>query len=210
MSALYGFDLIFPRSAIRTALENLARRAQTEDVKGSSVHFPGEAPLQVPFDGDSEAGPTDLIDLAQAEPLAWLHATLWLPVDDRVRNYLTSAHPETALRKIQSGSEEAAIGSISVFIHLGARYGILSLGAVTSSMSYMFEESLAVRSTVLLLLEESGGLLAVLSRHPGEPCEFLDNPGVQLPLGRYDGEVQESVDEFAEQALAASKLTERG
>jgi hypothetical protein len=197
MSVLYGFDLIVPKTGLGAVLDALARRADSEGFRGCTIQIPGHAPVQVPFDGDSENGPVDLLDVGRPEPATWLEANLWLPVDDPVREYLAPTGRDTE-RRIVRQREEASIGLVSIFLHAGERFGIVALGAATSSMSYMFEGSGAVRSTVLTILDEVGGLAALLSRQPGEPYEFLDRPGSSAHVDPYDTGNAGSVDRFAE------------
>jgi hypothetical protein len=88
MGALYGFSLVVRKARLAAVLDALAQRGDPEGFHGCTVHLPDHAPLRVPFDGDSEDGPIDVLVVDRPEPASWLAASVWFPVDDRVHEYL--------------------------------------------------------------------------------------------------------------------------
>ncbi|APR76814.1 Hypothetical protein A7982_02161 [Minicystis rosea] len=208
MSLLFGIDMLFPRPRLRAAVEALARLADRDDCTGCIVVLPGEQPIPVPFDAyaEDEDGPLASFDCSRADRFQCLDGSLWLPIDDDVRAYLKydrRAGHAPALRTTRGG-EEASIGRVSIHIYCGARHSVVHVGAATSSMSYLFESSGAIRRTFLELVRETGGFTALLNREAGAPDELLGAPGQYVKLPRYDWEDPiGTVDRFVDTALAA-------
>jgi hypothetical protein len=199
VSVLYGFDLIVPRSALRKALEALARHADPEG--DCEIRIPGEPALRFPFDAAGEDGPVEVIDLGEDDSTdSWLQGSLWFPIDDCVREYLSQPGRQDK-RRTSFGVEEASIGLISIHLHAGDRYSIVALVAAVSSMSFLFEESGAVRERIAAIAALAGAVSALLSRQPGEAYEPVDEPGRHLRIDSYEGDDAKSIDRFAEDVL---------
>jgi hypothetical protein len=199
VSALYGFELVFPRRSLRAALTALADRADPDGFSGCTVELPDEPELWVPFDGVCEHGPLDRWS-AQPPGEAWLRGALWFGVDAAVRTYLE--HTSVVALRTTAGGEQATIGEVSVFLLVGARWEILSVGAVTTWMSRLFERSASVQRAMVEVLHAAGGRGAVLTRESGDPADDLLRPGRSRVLPPLVFEDPASIDAFADAVCA--------
>lgn len=208
MSLLFGIDMLFPRARSRAAVEALARIASPAGYAGCLVVLPGELPIPVPFDAyaEDEDGPLPSFDCSRTDRFQCLDGSLWLPIDDAVRAYLERHHRVSNAPALRAtpGGEEASIGHVGIHIHCGVRHSVVHVGAATSSMSYLFESSDAIRRTFLQLVHEAGGFTALLNGEAGAPEELLGARGQYVELPRYDWEDPiGTVDRFVDGALAA-------